>query len=68
MTKVGVPLNKAIMLLVKEQTGEQIWKKYKFIADEDELDVIMEEILLSTDHTANILVDLESTFSTNGMA
>ena len=59
VAKVGVLEDKAIMLLVKEQTGKQIWKRYKFIAGEDELDVIMEEILLSTPHTANILVDLE---------
>jgi hypothetical protein len=56
--RVGVKENKAMMLLVKEQSGTTIWKKYNFIAGEDELDQIMEEILLLMDSTANILFGL----------
>jgi hypothetical protein len=56
--QLGVPLNKAIKLLVNEEAKGFIWKRFKFIADDAELDKIMEMILMKHDHTAAIITGL----------
>ena len=56
--KVGVPLNKSIMHMVAKASGSFVWKKWKFIATEDELDVVMEDVMMSTVETAEILEGL----------
>lgn len=53
--QVGVPENKALKLVVKTYTTSHVWTWYKFIADEDELDEIMERILLSCEDGVKIL-------------
>jgi hypothetical protein len=52
---VGVPENTALKLVVKTYTTSHVWTWYKFIADEDELDEIMERILLSCEDGVKIL-------------
>jgi hypothetical protein len=57
--QVGVVKNAAIVLLVAKQTKTLIWYRHKFIADNDELDGIMEAILLSTPATAKLVQGLD---------
>ena len=57
--QVGVPVNKGIKLVVKTYTNNTVWHYYKFIADEEELDEIMENILLSCEDGVKILAEYD---------
>jgi hypothetical protein len=52
---LGVPKNEGYVLVVDKKAKGPVWHKNKFIADEDELDMVMKNLMLSTDHGTQVL-------------